>query len=30
MLTYCLKCKRNTENVDSKRLKYKTGTTMLL
>ena len=30
MLTYCLKCKRNTENVNSKVLKTKNGRTMLL
>ena len=28
MLTYCLKCKKNTENVDSKMLKTKNGRTM--
>ena len=25
MLTYCLKCKRNTKNIDSKMLKNKNG-----
>ena len=30
MLTYCLKCKRNTENVGSKVLKTKNGRSMLL
>ena len=29
MLTYCLKCKKDTENVDSKLLKTKNGRTML-
>ena len=29
MLTYCLKCKKDTENVDSKMLKTKNGRTML-
>ena len=29
MLTYCLKCKRNTENIDSKVLKTKSRGTML-
>ena len=30
MLTYCLKCKRNTKNVDSKVLKTKNERSMLL
>ena len=30
MLTYCLKCKKNTKNVNSKMLKTKNGRTMLL
>ena len=30
MLTYCLKCKKDTENVDSKMLKAKNGRNMLL
>ena len=30
MLTYCLKCKRNTENVNSKALKTKNGRVVLL
>ena len=30
MLTYCLKCKKDTENVDSKMLKTKNGRNMLL
>ena len=30
MLKYCLKCKKNTRNVDSKVLKTKNGRTMLL
>ena len=30
MLTYCLKCKKNTENVNSKVLKTKIGRSMLL
>ena len=30
MLTYCLKCKRNTENVNSNVLKTKNGRKMLL
>ena len=30
MLTYCLKCKKDTENVDSKMLKTKNGRPMLL
>ena len=30
MLIYCLKCQRNTENVDSKALKTKNSRTMLL
>ena len=30
MLTYCLKCKQNTENVSSKVLKTKNGRSMLL
>ena len=30
MLKYCLKCKRNTENVTSEMLKTKNGRTMLL
>ena len=30
MLTYCLKCIRNTQNVDSKMFKAKNGKTMLL
>ena len=30
MLKYCLKCKRNTGNIDSKVLKTKNGKTMLL
>ena len=25
MLTYCLKCKRNTKNIDAKMIKYKNG-----
>ena len=29
MFTYCLKCKKNTENVDSKVSKTKNGRTML-
>ena len=29
MLTYCLKCKKNTENVDSKMLKTKNGKPVL-
>ena len=29
MLTYCLKCKKDTENVDSKVSKTKNGRTML-
>ena len=29
MLTYCLKCKKDTESVDSKMLKTKNGKTML-
>ena len=29
MLTYCLKCKRNTKNIDSKMLKTKNGRLML-
>ena len=29
MLTYCLKWKKDTENVDSKMLKTKNGKTML-
>ena len=29
MLIYCLKCKKNTKNVDPKVLKTKTGRTML-
>ena len=29
MLTYCLKCKKDTESVDSKMLKTKNGRTML-
>ena len=29
MLTYCLKCKKETENVDSKVLKTKNGKMML-
>ena len=29
MLTYCLKCKVNTENVGSKKLKIVNGTTIL-
>ena len=28
-MTYCLKCKKNTKNVDPKVLKTKTGRTML-
>ena len=30
MLTYCLKCKKDTENVNSKMLKTKNAKTMLL
>ena len=30
MLKHCLKCKKNTRNVDSKVLKAKNGRTMLL
>ena len=30
MLTYCLKCKRNKKNIDSKMLETKNGRTMLL
>ena len=30
MLTYCLKCKKDTESVDSKMLKTKNGRLMLL
>ena len=30
MLSYCLKCKNSTENVDSKVLNIKNGRTMLL
>ena len=30
MSTYCLKCKKNTENVNSKVLKTKNGRSMLL
>ena len=29
MLTYCLECKKDTKNVDSKMLKTKNGRTML-
>ena len=29
MLTYCLKCRRNTKNIDSKMLEIKNGTTTL-
>ena len=29
MLTYCLKCKRNTKNIDSKMLETKNGRLML-
>ena len=29
MLTYCLKCKRNTKNIDSKMLEIKNGRLML-
>ena len=29
MLTYCLQCKRNTENVNSRILEKKNGRTML-
>ena len=29
MLTYCLKCQKNTENIDPKILKLKNGRTML-
>ena len=29
MLTYCLKCKRNTNNIDSKMLETKNGRLML-
>ena len=29
MLTYCLKCRRNTKNIDSKMLEVKNGTTTL-
>ena len=29
MLTYCLKCKKNTENVNSKVINTKNGSTML-
>ena len=30
MLTYCLKCKKDTKNVNSKVVKIKNGRTMLL
>ena len=30
MLTYCLKCKKNTKNVDAKMMKTKNGRLMLL
>ena len=30
MLTYCLKCQKDTENVDSKVIQTKNGRTMLL
>ena len=30
MLTYCLKCKKDTENVNSKGIKIKNGRPMLL
>ena len=30
MLTYCLKCKKDTENVDTKMLKTENGRTILL
>ena len=30
MLTYCLKCKKDTENLDSKVIKTKNSGTMLL
>ena len=30
MLTFCVKCRKNTENVDSKALKTKNGRSMLL
>ena len=30
MLTYCLKCKKDTESVDSKMLKTKSGRSFLL
>ena len=30
MFTYCLKCKRNTKNIDSKMLETKNGRLMLL
>ena len=30
MLTYCLKCKKDSENVDSKTLETKNGRTVLL
>ena len=29
MLTYCLKCKKNTKNIDSKMLEAKNGRLML-
>ena len=29
MLTYCLKCKKNTENIDAKMIKTKNGRFML-
>ena len=30
MLTYCLKCKKDTKNIDSKKLKTKNGRSMVL
>ena len=30
MLTYCLKCKKNTKNIDAKMMKSKNGRLMLL
>ena len=30
MLSYCLKCKKNTENIDSKVLKTSNGKTIIL
>ena len=29
MLTYCLKCRKNTKNIDAKMMKNKTGRFML-